>query len=89
MDPEQQLAAREYVRRVMHDMFGTLRSAASQMKAEGLTDDEEKAFKQILRNVGYVISVELSKLSGPEEASRMLDPFSRPTKLNGNDDSTL
>lgn len=82
MDNEIRQEIRDDVRQEINEILGRLRSVASQLKAQGKTEDEEHCFKLLLQDLSGCISTEIGKLAGPAEAARFLDPFSRP-KENG------
>lgn len=69
---------RAAVRVETRDLLGRLRTLASQLKHAGQVQDEEACFRQILEAYAAGIRDEMCKLTGPENAARLLDPFSRP-----------
>lgn len=69
---------RAAVRIETRDLLGRLRTLASQLKHQGVVEDEEVCFRGILEAYAAGIKDELCKLKGPENAARLLDPFSRP-----------
>lgn len=69
---------RNIVRADMRETLGRLRTLASQLKHAGKIEDEEVCFRKLLVALADGISDEMCKLTGPENAARLLDPFSRP-----------
>jgi hypothetical protein len=69
---------RDITRADMRDTLGRLRTLASQLKHAGKIEDEEVCFRRLLVALSEGIRDEVCKLTGPENAARLLDPFSRP-----------
>ena len=77
MEAQTRLEIRENIRSEIRGILGNLRSVASELKARNLTDDEERCFKLLLRDLCHACKVEISRLAGVEETARMLDPFGK------------
>jgi len=69
---------RAFVRAETRGLLGRLRTLASQLKHAGRVEDEEECFRRILVAYTTAIRTEVCSITEPEDAARLLDPFSRP-----------